>query len=279
MNELFKKIKGEKMTAAEKQAGFSRLQAFMLNHPATSLGETPNKKILSPFNNNLLLHHRMLASAFVFIFLVSATGGTSLAARYSIPGDTLYPIKINVNEKVETFAAFTSEAKADVEAKHVDERLVEAEVLTEKDKFSSTLKTQVETQFSQDLQNAMIHVNTLNSQGDSKNARRVKTSVENSLQKHKTVVEKILNTTNAQTNVSSKRIAPRAMTPVIEAPSSASDTSVSTFSATMTATSTGSTTNLKAESRTTINIESSNESENDKTPLLDETLDRIFNAK
>lgn len=275
MNELFKKIKNERMTPEEKQVGINQLQAFINANPVTSPWYTKfGNKIVSPFTDGIMMHHKMLASAFVLIILVSATGGTSIAARNSIPGDVLYPVKINLNEKVETFTALSPEAKATVEAKHVDERLTEAEQLTEQDKFNNGLKTQVETQFSQDLQNAMIHVNTLNSKGDSKSAKRVKASVENSLQKHKVVVEEILNNKNSRLKkVTSKATLINPESPTINT------MRVSTFSATVAATSTKETVDLQTESHTATQIETDDELENERTPLLDETLERIFNSR
>lgn len=57
------------------------------------------------------------------------TGGTSYAAQGSVPGDTLYPVKVEVNETVRSAFAFSNEAKAVLQAKLAAERLEEAETL------------------------------------------------------------------------------------------------------------------------------------------------------
>ena len=280
MNELFKQFKNVHITAEEKQTGFNRLQSFITNNPVQSAWYVrAGNKIVSPFQGNMM-HSRLLASAFVMIILVSATGGTSIAARYSIPGDILYPVKINVNEKVEAFTALSVEAKAEVEAKHVDQRLVEAEQLTEQNKFNNDLKTQIETQFSQDIQNTMTHVQTLNVTGDTKNAKKIKINVENSLQKHKKIVEEILkeqSSKNAERK-SVETVAPKMMMVAPEVPPDTNDTQVSTFSATMSVSATTTSDTVANQAKIVI-IQSDTESEEERTPLLDETLDRIFNSR
>ena len=65
----------------------SKLVAHMQTNPI---------RILSPYT--VMLRRSVLASA---IFLFVAVGGvTTFAATGSLPGDTLYPIKVNVIEPV-----------------------------------------------------------------------------------------------------------------------------------------------------------------------------------
>jgi hypothetical protein len=131
MQNLFKNLKNEKLSDSEKQIMFNRLNSFIEENPIQTVWyKNIGNKIVSPFQDGFLLHHKMLASAFVIVILVSATGGTSIVANSSVPGNLLYPVKINLNEKVETFTAISSEAKAVVEAKHINERLSEAEILS-----------------------------------------------------------------------------------------------------------------------------------------------------
>lgn len=68
------------------------------------------------------------ATAFILLLLVTGSG-TSALAQGSLPGDTLYSLKVRVNEPVERTFARTPEAKADVDIKHAEERLTEVELL------------------------------------------------------------------------------------------------------------------------------------------------------
>lgn len=275
MTNLFKNFKNERMTESEKQTVFNELKTFIAKNPISSPWyKKVGNSIASPFQNDFMLHHKMLATTFVVIILVSATGGTSIAAKYSIPGDILYPVKINLNEKVETFTAISPEAKATVEARHVGERLTEAEQLSNENKLNDKIKTQLEVKFSQDLQNTMAHVNALNTSGDKESAKKVKVNIENSLQRHKDTVNELLNNRTLKLNktVSNPEISPKAMMMSAPANEPENEPKIDTFSATIQATTTLieniESDKSKIEATTTI----SHEEEDEETPLLNETL-------
>lgn len=63
--------------------------------------------------------------------IVAMTGGTVMAAKGALPGDTLYPVK-RIAEKVESTLAPTPAVKANVEASHASERLNEIIVLQQR---------------------------------------------------------------------------------------------------------------------------------------------------
>lgn len=66
------------------------------------------------------------------VFLVvMMTGGTVMAAKGSLPGDTLYPVK-RLAEQVEVTLAPSTQAKANIEASHATERLDELSGLQQK---------------------------------------------------------------------------------------------------------------------------------------------------
>jgi len=54
------------------------------------------------------------------------SGGISFAAENSLPGDLLYPVKVQVNENVVGLFSFTEDSKANWEARRVERRLEEA---------------------------------------------------------------------------------------------------------------------------------------------------------
>ena len=63
------------------------------------------------------------------VLMLAVVGSGTAAASGAVPGDTLYAVKVHVNENVEQALAFTDDAKADVEIRHVEERLKEVELL------------------------------------------------------------------------------------------------------------------------------------------------------
>lgn len=71
---------------------------------------------------------RVLAPLAVAL-VVFAGAGTAAAAQGALPGDTLYAVKVSVNEAVEVALATTPVARAQVQAKLAQRRVEEAEVL------------------------------------------------------------------------------------------------------------------------------------------------------
>lgn len=64
-----------------------------------------------------------------FLLLIGVGAGVSYAAENSLPGDWLYPVKINVNEKVAATLAVSAEDQARLQATQAARRLREAETL------------------------------------------------------------------------------------------------------------------------------------------------------
>lgn len=111
------------LTSEERSLMRSELER-LTNAPATVMVAVP-----SPF---AFLFDPPKAFAFALLVLIIGGGSTSLAATGSLPGDTLYGVKLGVNERLERALAVSSEAKADVEVRHAQERLQEVELLAAK---------------------------------------------------------------------------------------------------------------------------------------------------
>jgi hypothetical protein len=69
------------------------------------------------------------ALSFAVAFLMITLGSTTTFANGALPGDALYSVKTQINEKVERTLASTALAKADIDIKHAEERLAEVELL------------------------------------------------------------------------------------------------------------------------------------------------------
>lgn len=80
-----------------------------------------------PFVGNLTIFLKPTSAVFFIVLALGASA--SLAAERALPGDLLYRVKTNVNEKVEAFLAVTPKAKAEHRVSLVEKRLVEVEKL------------------------------------------------------------------------------------------------------------------------------------------------------
>lgn len=102
------------------------------------------------FSFSFTRNKKVLVLAFVIVLLL-LSGGISYAAQQALPGDILYPIKINVNEKIADLVAVTKEAKIKQNTKIIKRRLEEMDKLISRDKFNKKNEAQIE----KDLENAL----------------------------------------------------------------------------------------------------------------------------
>jgi len=108
------------LTSGEKFDMLQNLRAYSNAHPVRSRYSIFMKYSLA------------YASAFA---LIVGTGATSFAAEASLPGDILYPVKTNINEKVFETINFSKASKAQVAVGFMDKRMKELEkmIITQKD--------------------------------------------------------------------------------------------------------------------------------------------------
>ncbi len=79
--------------------------------------------------------------------LVLATGGVSYAAESSLPGDLLYPLKVDITEPIRDIVQILPEQKVEWEAQKANRRIEEVEALISKEKFDEDKKQKVEILF------------------------------------------------------------------------------------------------------------------------------------
>ncbi len=111
-------------------------------------------------------------------------GGTSFAAQSALPGDVLYPIKIHINEKVESLLAFGPKNSAITEAKHAIERIKEEEKLSAQDKLTSEIKNKLEDDFSSEVENMSKDVKSLEDKGDTEAVLKINGNFNEKLSRH-----------------------------------------------------------------------------------------------
>ena len=208
---IFKKIKKEGLTAEEKDYGLHLLKNFVDSNPIgipspwyKKFGQKSFVLLKSPFQNSFFVRKKTLVGALAVLLFISLGESLSLAAKYSLPGDILYPIKIGLNERIESAVTIGLEQKAEIKVKHLDTRLAEAEKLDTANKFDGDRKTEVEIQFKKSIKNTLTHINTLKASGNADNAIKVSSNVETSLQKHKKIVGKILDRTKSESENTKK---------------------------------------------------------------------------
>lgn len=130
------------------------------------------------------------AFATILILIISGSG-LSLAAESSLPGELLYPIKINVNEQVLGSLTFGDKAKIELEARLAARRLEEAELLMLSGKLDNDTQSNIESNFEKHSQNVSNGVSNLESSRNSTDAAEITSKFESSLRAHEQIIRKL----------------------------------------------------------------------------------------
>jgi hypothetical protein len=115
-------------------------------------------------------------------------GSLSAAAEKSLPGDTLYPVKLQVNEGVQEALTFSPQSSADLQMALAQKRLDEAEQLSAEGKLNSTVRGEVEANFHKHAQHVKDRVTALQAQGDTQAAADLGSTFEASLSAHEQIL-------------------------------------------------------------------------------------------
>ncbi len=137
------------------------------------------------------------------IILIAALmigGGVSLAAENALPGDALYSMKLNVNEEVMTFFAFSGEAKAKAEVKKAERRLEEAVQLALESRLDAQASASVEANFEKSAQKAEERIERLEGKGNAKAALEVSSDLEAALKAHSQIFGQLTGAAGADAN-------------------------------------------------------------------------------
>ncbi len=185
-----------KMTSKEK-----RLMIFSIL--GSAFGEK-KYSITSPYSIFGFFTHdhprKALAFAVMFLFVIMS-GGTSYAAESSLPGETLYPIKVNVNEGIDSLVALTPDAKVKVEVGHAKRRLEEAENLSKKGQLNAETQTIIETNLKKHTDSIKENLTVLASENATATVKEAISDLTVSIEAHEVTLSGIsLSTTSTSTS-------------------------------------------------------------------------------
>lgn len=141
--QLKKQAESVKLSAAEKRDLKERLSMYIEYHPLTDgAGASAAPEIaseaftvwhISPF------YIRHFAAAFMLFVVI----GVPIIAERAVPGDVLYPVKVQFNEEVRSTLARTSYEKVEWETERLERRIAEARLLAKEGKLDEATEAQV----------------------------------------------------------------------------------------------------------------------------------------
>lgn len=126
-----------------------------------------------------------LVTCLIFVF----AAGTAKAANSSLPGDLLYPIKIKINEPIESVLAVSPKAKAKVAVKHAVERVKEASELSLAGKITPKNEDIINTEITAKSEEARQSIIRLKTDGQTNIANDITVDFENSVGVYKRNIE------------------------------------------------------------------------------------------
>jgi hypothetical protein len=128
------------LSASERRALREQLVSFMEYHPRTesSLREL---RQFEPFTSVSFTawYMRPIAGVFALIVLVFVP----MAAEKAVPGDTLYPLKVRVNEEIQEKLSFTPYEKVAWSVERLERRVAEARLLAQEGKLTAEAETEL----------------------------------------------------------------------------------------------------------------------------------------
>ncbi len=110
--------------------------------------------------------HRFASALVLAIFLVGAgSSGVSYAAGDALPGEFLYPVKLNINEPIRSQFAFKDESKVEFAMKLAERRIDELHKLKEKGMIPPELQDGMREKLKGHMEFADEHLRLLEEKG------------------------------------------------------------------------------------------------------------------
>lgn len=159
MNNFFQKLKQEALHLRLSHDEKQRMRLALYDAMAPAPTAVQEVRVVRAVHSSYVWFSFISSPRFalpVAVLLVLGLGsGTAFAARGSLPGDILYPIKINVNERVEVALASTPAAKAVTEEKIAGRRVDEAQTLAAQGRLDATTTQELEDNFDEHASRAL----------------------------------------------------------------------------------------------------------------------------
>lgn len=199
LDKFLKDAQSIRLSPEEKMGLLNYLKNKMASEPAVRNPVFPGRNIWSiPLttinwlrgknNLKLTLTNKPMPIAIIIALLIG--GGVSAVAEQSLPGDVLFPVKVNVNENVRSFLAISDEAEANLQAKLAEKRLEEAEKLAAEDNFKEDVRVRLEENFDKHADKVRAEIAELEAKNTPK-ALEIASNLENSLNVHARILKNL----------------------------------------------------------------------------------------
>ncbi|MEK7547229.1 MAG: DUF5667 domain-containing protein [Patescibacteria group bacterium] len=190
--DLFKQLKNAVRLDTGKKADIrGRISQFIEANDAVREGERARLIQQRSSIVNFFLKPIPMPALAIIAIMALLGGGTSFAAEGTLPGDALYPVKINLNENVVAVFQITPEAKANWETALAGRRLEEAARLAAEGRINADNKAELEDAFDTHASKAKKHIGEVEAEGNITAATDASSNFESILRAHKAVFARL----------------------------------------------------------------------------------------
>lgn len=142
--QLKKRAESVNMRAFERRELRERLVAYMEYHPLpqSAMQQSTKSEFVTETYRRVEVKTSLIAS-FVGSFAVLLLIIVPVAAERAVPGDVLYPVKVNFNEEIRSTLAVSPYAKVEWETKRLERRIAEARLLASEGRLTEDVEAEV----------------------------------------------------------------------------------------------------------------------------------------
>ncbi len=150
LGERIKRATQFSMSDTERAQTRDFLVSYMRMHPAR-MRQARKQSWLS-----WSLNPYPIIAGLLIVALGGSSAGAASLAEQALPGDLLYPIKVNVNEEIRAALAQSPEKKADVALARAERRIEELNTLATRGELSEEVRTEIDDRIDEHVHDAEI---------------------------------------------------------------------------------------------------------------------------
>lgn len=157
----------------------------------TSLSEhmADNQPVASPWSQVLSPLQAIGSSAMVTAMVLISLGGISMAAENAVPGDRLYPVKINFNEEFMKLTALSPLSEAENQSEIASRRIAELETLAARGTLDGAVSEQLTDAISEHTRLAREQIASISAEGSTGSAASLETELLSTLNTHSDILQ------------------------------------------------------------------------------------------
>lgn len=204
MKKFIKILKSISLSQKEKDVLRYKIEQFISFNPIRNEIHIPKKSFyFSVFTFRTLA--KGVSLVLIALIVVGGTG-VSYASTDALPGDRLYNVKINVNEKIEEKLAMSTQARVTVQTQRVERRLTEVQKLVERKDLSPERKEIVRVNLERNVSEVARTIENLKNEGRVEKALDTASRITPVLEAHKKVLTEQKQTERKDTRDSNENI-------------------------------------------------------------------------